>query len=67
MDGRIDTDNYRVRPGDSLWSIATRMLDSAASNDQLADEVTRLWALNDQRIRTGDPDLLHIGTILRLR
>jgi nucleoid-associated protein YgaU len=56
-----------VVPGDSLWSIARRILGSEASNSQLADQVTRLWVLNDQRIGTGDPDLLHVGTLLRLR
>jgi hypothetical protein len=65
--GRIAADSYRVVSGDSLWSIARRILGGEASNSQLAEEVTRLWVLNDQRIGTGDPDLLHVGTLLRLR
>jgi hypothetical protein len=28
--------------------------------------VNRLWELNRDRIRTGDPTLIHVGTVLRL-
>lgn len=59
--------SYRVRPGDSLWSIARRALAGGASNGQLAREVARLWRLNEDRIATGDPSMLHVGTVLRLR
>jgi hypothetical protein len=56
-----------VAPGDSLWSIAKRLLGSDASPARIAREVHRLWSLNSDRIGTGDPDLLMIGTRLRLR
>jgi nucleoid-associated protein YgaU len=56
-----------VRPGDSLWSIARRLLGPSAFNGQIAREVSRLWRLNKERIATGDPNLLRIGTQLRLR
>jgi pilus assembly protein FimV len=59
--------SYTVQPGDSLWFIARRLLGADASNGQLAREVNRLWRLNEERIGTGDPSLLHIGTELRLR
>jgi hypothetical protein len=65
--GRVAGPTYRVRAGDSLWSIARGVLGAQASNGQLAREVARLWRLNEQRIGTGDPSLLHIGTLLRLR
>jgi nucleoid-associated protein YgaU len=65
-DGRIDGGTYVVRPGDSLWSIATRLLGPGASGAEIADEVNRLWELNKDRIGTGDPDLLRVGTELRL-
>jgi nucleoid-associated protein YgaU len=63
----VEGDSYRVRPGDSLWSIARRLLGRAASTGQIAREVNRLWELNRERIGTGDPDLLAIGTVLKLR
>jgi outer membrane biosynthesis protein TonB len=59
--------SYRVRVGDSLWSIARRSLGPGASAGQIARQVNRLWELNGERIGTGDPSLLHVGTVLRLR
>jgi LysM domain len=56
-----------VERGESLWSIASRMLGSDASPGRIAAEVNRLWELNEDRIGTGNPDLLMIGTTLRLR
>ena len=58
---------YVVQPGDSLWSIAKRLLGADASPARIAGEVNRLWSLNEGRIGTGDPDLLMVGTELRLR
>jgi hypothetical protein len=59
--------HYVVREGDSLWSIAKGLLGSGASNGQVAREVSRLWRLNEERIGTGDPGLLRVGTVLNLR
>jgi nucleoid-associated protein YgaU len=58
---------YVVREGDSLWSIAKRLLGSNASNGQVAREVSRLWRLNEERIGTGDPGRVHVGTVLKVR
>jgi LysM repeat protein len=58
---------YVVQPGDSLWSIAKRLLGGDASAGRIAREVNRLWTLNRSRIATGDPDLLMVGTRLELR
>ena len=56
-----------VQPGDSLWSIATKLLGPDASPAEIARKVSRLWKLNAKRIGTGRPDLLFVGTKLRLR
>jgi hypothetical protein len=65
--GSITGRFYTVRPGDSLWSIARRLLGPGASAGQIAREVNRLWELNRERIGTGNPSLIHVGTVLRLR
>jgi Tfp pilus assembly protein FimV len=56
-----------VQPGDSLWSIAKQLVGPNATAGRIAREVDRLWTLNRSRIATGDPDLLLVGTRLRLR
>lgn len=58
--------SHVVQPGESLWSIARTLLGSDASPAQIAREVNRLWELNKDRIGTGDPDLLKVGTRLTL-
>jgi nucleoid-associated protein YgaU len=55
-----------VRPGDSLWSIAGDLAGPDASPATIARLVNRLWELNADRIGTGDPDLVMVGTVLRL-
>lgn len=57
---------YRVVAGDCLWTIAAAILPSTASEEQVAAEVERIWNLNAARIGTGDPDLIEVGTVLRL-
>ena len=56
-----------VQPGESLWSIAAELAGNDASPARIARIVNRLWALNADRIGTGDPDLVMAGTTLRLR
>jgi hypothetical protein len=56
-----------VLAGESLWSIADDVLGADASVAKIAREVNRLWALNSERIGTGDRDLLLVGTRLALR
>lgn len=60
-------DSYVVQSGDCLWHIAESLLSGDASDAQIAAEVVRLWRLNEERIGTGDPSLIHTGTTIRLR
>jgi nucleoid-associated protein YgaU len=55
-----------VRPGDSLWRIAERHLGPRATTTATAQEVARLWEINQQRIGTGNPDLIFPGQTLRV-
>ncbi len=55
-----------VRQGESLWSIAHDRIGDDANPAQVARLVNRLWELNRERIGTGEPDLLMVGTALRL-
>jgi LysM domain-containing protein len=59
--------SYVVRSGDCLWHIAAALLSARASDAEIAGEVARLWALNEDTIGTGDPNLIYAGTTLRLR
>jgi hypothetical protein len=56
-----------VERGESLWTIARDLLGEDASVAAIAREVNALWERNKTRIGTGDPDLLMVGTRLRLR
>ncbi|MGH2901517.1 MAG: LysM peptidoglycan-binding domain-containing protein [Solirubrobacteraceae bacterium] len=58
---------HTIHPGESLWSIAGDLLGESATPTQIAREVHRLWEINEDVIATGDPNLLMIGTRLRLR
>jgi nucleoid-associated protein YgaU len=58
---------YRVVPGDTLWSIAKKLLGPSAAPAEIAREVDRLWRLNADRIGRWNPNLIHAGVVLRLR
>jgi peptidoglycan hydrolase-like protein with peptidoglycan-binding domain len=68
-DGRsADAVTYTVRPGDALWPIARRQLAPDSSDHDVASKVEDLEALNfDERIGSGDPDVIVAGEELRLR
>jgi hypothetical protein len=55
-----------VRPGDSLWAIARRLVGSAATDEQVQRKVVALWDMNAKRIGTGDPNLVFPGQRLML-
>ena len=55
-----------VRPGDSLWSIARRLVGPSASNEQVSNKLGAVWGMNAKRIGTGDPNLIFPGQRLML-
>jgi hypothetical protein len=55
-----------IRPGDSLWAIARRIVGPRASNGAVEKELVAIWNRNAGRIGTGDPNLIFPGTRLRL-
>lgn len=63
---RPEADAHVVRSGESLWTIASDLLGPGVSDAEIADESDRLYSLNRDRIGP-DPDLLVVGTVLRLR
>jgi hypothetical protein len=58
---------HRVRPGESLWIIASRRLGRSAAPARVAREVRRLAALNADRLSDGNPNVIRVGQMLRLR
>lgn len=56
-----------VRNGESLWKIARGSLGPGASDLAVSRKVAAIWAMNAQRIGTGDPNLIFPGQRLRLR
>jgi hypothetical protein len=58
--------SYRVQPGDSLWTIASDLLGTRAADTEVVAESNRIYELNRDRIGP-DPDVLAVGTVLRLR
>jgi Putative peptidoglycan binding domain len=63
-----DAVTYTVRPGDALWPIARRQLAPDSSDSDVARKVADIEALNvEDRISSGDPDVIVAGEKLRLR
>ena len=59
---------YTVRPGDSLWPIARDHLAPSSSDNEVARKVGELKELNiEDRIQSGDPDVIVSGEELRVR
>ncbi|HEX5983589.1 MAG TPA: LysM peptidoglycan-binding domain-containing protein, partial [Solirubrobacterales bacterium] len=58
-------DSYIVRPGDCLWHIAAAVLPTGSDTQAIEDKVAELWRMNEDRIGTGDPNLIYPGTVLR--
>jgi len=58
--------SYTVRAGDSLWSVARRIAGRDASPAKVAEAVHRIWNTNADRIASGDPNMLPVGTMLQI-
>ena len=54
-----------VHPGDSLWSIASRMLGPSATDEEIHDKLVAIWNMNKDRLGT-DPNLIFPGQQLML-
>lgn len=59
-------ERYVVRPGDSLWGIAQRVLGADASSAKASAAVDRLWRDNRARIGTGSRDVLPAGITITI-
>ncbi len=57
---------HLVTPGESLWQVASQQAGPGASNTAVAAIVSHLWTLNARAIGTGDPNVLRVGTTLRM-
>lgn len=61
---RVPPQEYTVRPGDSLWSIATEHA-SAGSVEQISQAWPQWYQANTATIGS-DPDLIHPGQVLSI-
>ncbi len=57
---------YTVQPDDSLWKIASALVGAGATNAEIVAASNRIYQLNRDRVG-ADPDVLAVGTVLRLR
>lgn len=59
-----------VRPGDNLWDLAARRMNKSLGRPAADHEVVPYWLemiqANEERIRSGDPDLIFPGEVILL-
>lgn len=59
-----------VRPGDNLWDLAARRMNKSLGRQAADHEVVPYWLemiqANEERIRSGDPDLIFPGEVILL-
>ncbi len=59
-----------VRPGDNLWELAARRVNSVMGRPAADHEVAPYWVelinANNDRLRSGDPDLVYPGEVIVL-
>ncbi len=63
-------DSVVVAPGDHLWKISKDRLDDVLGREASTGEVDPYWrqviAVNRDRLRSGDPDLIYPGESIML-
>jgi nucleoid-associated protein YgaU len=64
--GTTTTTSYRVRPGDSLWSVARRTMTGSKTAANVATAWRQIYADN-RAVIGSDPGVLHVGVVLKLR
>lgn len=64
--GTPATDEVVVVKGDHLWKISQRHLDSHSPDDAVAPYWLRVIEVNTPSLRSGDPDLIYPGEVIRL-
>jgi nucleoid-associated protein YgaU len=64
--GTTATTSYRVRPGDSLWSVARRTMTGPKTAANVATAWRQIYADN-RAVIGSDPGVLHVGVVLKLR
>ncbi len=68
--GSVGQGRVTVRPGDHLWMISERRLENDVRHQVPDVTISRYWrkviARNEDRIRSGDPDLIYPGEVILL-
>lgn len=62
----ISVDEVVVERGDHLWKISRRHVDSHSPGLKIAPYWLRVIELNAASLRSGDPDLIYPGEVIRL-
>jgi nucleoid-associated protein YgaU len=65
-----DETTVTVRRGDHLWKISARHLASVTGEEPASGEIAPYWrdviSINEDTLRSGDPDLIYPGEIVVL-
>jgi len=59
-------DEVVVEKGDHLWKISQRHMDSHSPGGAIAPYWLRVIEVNTPSLRSGDPDLIYPGEVIRL-
>ena len=67
---RASVESVVVARGDHLWKISARHLHANFSRDATSSEILPYWRevveTNRPTLRSGDPDVIHPGEVIRL-